>query len=123
MRKKYDYILYSILACLWAISATAAFLPKGGSLAIEVTRDGKTLMTLPFSSIRDGQEFEFRSDAGFNIISALDGTIKMTSADCPGRDCVRMPGIGRKGGTIVCVPHRLLVRVISGNETIDSLSY
>jgi hypothetical protein len=123
MRKKYDYILYSVLACLLAVSAAAALLPGGGSLAVEVVRDGKTLMTRSLSSIRDGQEFEFRSDAGFNIISARDGTIKMISADCPGGDCVRMRGIGSGGGTIVCVPHGLLVRVVSGNETIDSLSY
>jgi hypothetical protein len=48
----------------------------------------------------------------------------MVSADCPGGDCVRAGTIKNAGESVVCLPHKLTVRLTteSARET-DAVSY
>jgi hypothetical protein len=48
----------------------------------------------------------------------------MVSADCPGGDCLRTREIRKNGEMIVCVPHRLLIRIISSQRPeVDAVSH
>jgi hypothetical protein len=125
--KKYDPVLYAALAVIFAASCAFAYLPgrPGGSLTVEVTRDGapalsKRLDRLAGSVLTFGEP---GAGGNFNEIS-IGGGVRMTSADCPGGDCLRAGEIRRAGEVIVCVPHKLIVKLTSATPAeIDALSY
>lgn len=46
-----------------------------------------------------------------NVIDIKDGKVSVTSATCPDRICVKQGTISKKGETIVCLPHRLVIEI------------
>ena len=52
-----------------------------------------------------------------NVCEIKDGKAYMLSADCPDHLCMKQKSIDEKGGTIVCLPNKV---VIEGNKNSDS---
>lgn len=46
-----------------------------------------------------------------------DGKIRFLSSDCPDQVCVRTGFISLAGQTAVCLPHRLVIRIISDSPS------
>lgn len=40
----------------------------------------------------------------------------MISATCPDHLCIKQGAINKKGQSIICLPHKLIVEVVSGDE-------
>lgn len=53
-------------------------------------------------------------DADYNVLVISHGAAEITSANCGDHTCVRMGKISREGEVIVCLPHRLTVRIEGG---------
>ena len=51
---------------------------------------------------------------GRNVLRIQNGQAFMAEADCDGGDCLQMQPIGTHGGTIVCLPHRVVVSLEQG---------
>ena len=58
---------------------------------------------------------------GINVVVIDDNKVYVDSADCPGKDCVKRGIITRSGEEIICLPHRLVIR-IEGGEGIDVMA-
>ena len=107
--KKNDLILILIFALI-SISVYAGlklFSHTGNSVIIAV--DNNVLHTLPLdtdTSIRIPFE-----DGGYNDIVINDGKAYVSSASCPDKICVNHPAINKSGETIVCLPHKLTVKI------------
>ena len=50
-----------------------------------------------------------------NVLVIKDGVAFVESADCPDEVCVAHLPISREGETIVCLPHRLVIRIVGGD--------
>lgn len=61
------------------------------------------------------------TDAGSNTFTIQDGIVFMEDADCHDHICVSMNGISRQGQTIVCLPHKLVLAIVSKDSS--SLPY
>ena len=48
-----------------------------------------------------------------------DGKASMAKADCPDKICVNHAAISKKGETIVCLPHKVVVEVVDENGIQD----
>ena len=64
----------------------------------------------------DGQEYrrmdiEISTEYGHNTVHVAPGSIAVTEADCPDGICVAQGAIDRGGVPIVCMPHRLVVKI------------
>lgn len=51
-----------------------------------------------------------------NIIQIKNHEAFMIKVTCPDHLCIKQGKINKKGATIVCLPHHLVVEVIEGNE-------
>jgi hypothetical protein len=48
----------------------------------------------------------------------------MTAADCPDKLCVKQRSIAKEGETIVCLPHRVVVKISGGERpVIDGVTW
>ena len=85
--------------------------------AAEIYLNGELLKTV---SLSEECEFTIDCGSGHNTVTVRGGTISVTEADCPDKVCVRMGAIS--GGTvpIVCLPHRLEIRVVNGADSVDA---
>ncbi len=82
----------------------------------EIYQNGELIRTV---SLSENTEFTVYCDEGFNVVTVEDGKICVSSADCPDKVCVRQGKISGKV-PIVCLPHRLEIRVVGGDESVDA---
>ena len=111
---KYDHWLFLIIlmSALLALALVHFKSPAGRS--VTVTVDGKVFGSWPLD--RD-EEIVIESGSHFkNVLVIRDGEAMMTEADCPDKICVHHKPISRRGESIICLPHKLVVE-ISGEKT------
>ncbi len=75
--------------------------------------DGKVIGTYTWTPEMDPEEI--RIDAGqgrYNVIRSTSQGVDIQEANCPDQICVRWGRINSPGHTIVCLPHRVVVRMI-----------
>ena len=60
-----------------------------------------------------------------NRCEIRDGEVRMMDADCPDQICVHTRAIDARGGSIVCLPHQVILRVVDGDaqgQEVDSVA-
>jgi hypothetical protein len=60
-----------------------------------------------------------------NVCEIRDGKVSMIRADCPDQICVKSAPIDRHGGTIVCMPNKVILRITDadgGEDTPDAVA-
>lgn len=63
------------------------------------------------------QTYKYIDDDGdYNLIEVADGRIRIKDANCGDQICVRRGWASKKGETIVCLPHKLVIEI----QTNDS---
>ena len=82
---------------------------KQGQL-IEITKDNQIY---GYYSLNEDQIIKIDQK---NTIQIKNQKVKMIQATCPDHLCIKQGKINKKGATIVCLPHHLVVEVIEGNE-------
>lgn len=65
-------------------------------------------------------EYRVECDGGFNLVVVENGEVFVADADCPDRVCVETGGISGGAVPIVCLPHRVEVRVVNGANEVDA---
>ena len=86
------------------------FRPGGQGAWVVVTADGREVARYALDqdrTVRLGAE-------DYNILEISGGAAAVTEANCGDHTCVRTGKISREGERIVCLPHRLIIRVEGG---------
>lgn len=60
--------------------------------------------------------FTVESEHGTNTIRVSEGRISVISADCPDQVCVASGAISGGAVPIICLPHRLEIRIVSAAD-------
>lgn len=103
MFKKADiYLIFMIAAICFA--GIFSFAPKTGE-RISVTVDGKEFCQASLS-------VDKTIELPHGTLVIENGQVRMTDSDCPDQICVRQGGIS--AGSLICLPNRVVVRVIGG---------
>lgn len=126
MRKRFgknDIILISVILIAGLIMLFAwRYLGTGDGARVQVTVDGKVYGTYPLSKEKT---VEIKDDDG-NVTNTLlisGGKADMISADCPDHLCVDQRAISKEKESIICLPNKVVVTIVSGEESdIDSIS-
>ena len=114
--QKGDWLAVAVTLLL-AVAVFFLFLPKesGAPAVAEIYLDGQLIYQLPLDT---PAELEVSGDY-HNTVTVRDGKISVTASDCPGEDCVHSGAIGTSGRSIVCLPNRLEIRVVSAPGDVD----
>lgn len=88
---------------------------NGNYLKVEL--NGKEYGTYPLNK---DKTFKIKIDKDeYNIVEIKNGKVKMREANCRDLLCTHMPSIEKVGETIVCLPHRLILEIISSDDKKD----
>ena len=109
--KKYkkDILLLSFL--ILAGLMVAIFTYKGEAVGKEtvVTIDSREYGTYPLDQDISVEIPGYHG--GVNILTIKNKTVSITDADCPDKLCVKTGSIKSINETIICLPHRVVVRI------------
>ena len=82
----------------------------GGTIAV-ITVDGQEYKRIDLSRVTESYDIEIDTKYGHNTVHVEPGCIAVTQANCPDGICVAQGAIDRGGVPIVCMPHRLVVKI------------
>jgi len=114
--KKTDLIL--VVIALIAAAAIWLFYSAGAEkgLTAVVTVDGEVKAELPMDK---SGIVPIETEWGYNIVVVEEGEAFVVEADCRDQICVDHKKIDKTGETIVCLPHKMVVEIIGGEEEMD----
>ena len=115
-KRRYDLILIAV--CLFvslALWAAVSLTKKPGETVV-VTVAGEEYATYPLDEER---EVVIETENGKNVLVIKDGYADITDATCPDGLCERQRKINKSGETLVCLPNKVTVTVIGGEEGVD----
>lgn len=120
--KKNDVIFLAVLifvvAAVYLIFSLCT--TKKGS-SVEILVDGVSYGTY---SLQEEQTIPIQiQNTTTNILEIKDGKANMVEADCPDQLCVHQKAISKDKETIVCLPNKVVVQVLSDTESeFDSVA-
>ena len=119
---RYDIGLVLIILLVAAIFLIVfgQFRKKSGS-QVAVSVDGTVIGTYFLDENQTVTITGF--EGGYNVLRIQDGKASIYDADCPDKLCVHQCAITNQGESLICLPHRVVVTVIGGEEgTLDAVT-
>jgi hypothetical protein len=119
--KKWDFIIIAIvlLAGLgsWLLLRGDSSNPADRQVEIHV--DGVLTNTV---SLSENQEIPIVSTKGHNLLRIRDGSAWIVKADCASQTCVHTGRKSVAGSMIVCLPNRVVVKILGQPEGVDAIA-
>jgi len=115
--KRGDLLLISVILAAalllmvprWVQSGQESEKNHNTPLTAVIKVEGKVYQTVTLT--KEEQTVEIRTKRGYNLVKVHDYGIEMVDADCPDEICLTFGFKTKKGDTIVCLPHRVIVEV------------
>ena len=115
--RKGDLLAAGFVLLLVLISALLLTrLTADSSRFAQIYQDGALVREVPLDV---EQTFQIRGSYT-NTVTVQDGKIAVTHSDCPTGDCVRQGWLS-VGGTIICLPNRVEIRLSSDSDVDISI--
>ena len=113
--KKKDIILIASLLILAVIGLFAVkYFQREEGATVIISIDGREYGRY---SLDSEETIEIRDELGYNVVHISGGYADVTSADCPDQICVDHAPIRFNNETIVCLPHKLVVEILGGEDS------
>ena len=117
--KKSD--LYLMAGCLLAALVCCGLwlLLRKDGLAVAVEQEGKASARY---ALNEDRIVRIEGTEGYNTLVIEGGEAWLSEADCPNLLCVKTGKIRYAGQSIVCLPHKLAVRIVGGASPLDAVT-
>lgn len=118
-KHKNDIILIAVcLALAFAAWGAVRLTRKVGAYIIISADTGSGQTEIARYPLDKDAVIPITTPSGTNTLTIKDGAAKMTESDCPRHLCENQGAIRYSGQMIVCLPHKLIVRV-AGTDGAD----
>lgn len=111
-----DFIVIGIILVL-SISiyfVTTKKTSNSSNKSVQIIVDGKIYKETPLTS--EDKSFTIDTKHGHNIVKIENGYVYMYESNCKDQICIRMGKIKDVGDNIICLPNRLLIKVVADDN-------
>ena len=119
--KKADIVLFFALILLGAVLTLAPLVSgeeeNGAKVVIHV--EGKVYGTY---SLSKDQTITIDENDHHNLVIIESGKVRMEESNCDNQTCVHQGAIDSSFLPIVCLPNRVMVQIVDGEEAYDAIS-
>ena len=111
--QKKDWVLIAVIIC---VTGLALFLHEfiggkgAGCATVKVRGEIEGIYSL-------AEDRTIEINGGTNILQIKNGTVDMTTADCPDKLCVNQKSISKNGESIICLPNKVVVTIDSKEDS------
>lgn len=110
-----DILFIVLLALIGLGLAAGIYLPSHDDAGqLEVVQNGTVIMTFPLD--REMEKTITDKTGGSNTFRIENGRVTMIAASCGDKTCINTGAISHTGESIVCLPHRLVLRAAGGRD-------
>jgi hypothetical protein len=95
------------------------FTRKTDGTVANIYQNGVCVYSVDLSAVSEPYELTFTDAAGENKVLIQQGRICVIEADCADRICVNQGWLSDSASPIVCLPHRLVIRIETDAEAAD----
>ena len=115
--KKKDIILIAAVLAISLISLAAIKMTQKDGKEVIVTVEGKEVYK---TSIKKDQIYQIPEKNGTNVMQIKDGKVTMIEATCPDHYCMKQKAVDEHGGSIICLPNKVVIEGENTAEDSDS---
>ena len=109
--KRNDWILAGIILLIaGSIIIVQNLTPNSINASVSITIDGNLYASY---SLSENERVDIN---GSNILIIEEGKARMIDANCPDQLCVHQKAISKDGESIICLPNKIVVSIIGGEE-------
>ena len=113
--KKKEIIIFAIIFAVAVISIFAVRLATAGDAkGVLITVDGEEYRKIKLTE-KTEMVIMVETEYGINEVFISNGSVNVIYADCPNQICVETKDAVEIGDLIVCLPHKMVVEIISWN--------
>lgn len=120
-------IVLSSVGTLWYLYlGPGAASGSDRSVIAEIYQNGSLIHTINLDTVTESYTIRIDGDNGaYNIVEIHPGEIGMREASCPDGLCAAMGFIHTEAIPITCLPNKVVIRIIKGEnpDHIDSMVY
>lgn len=120
MKNRIWIIIFSlsliVCAALWLLVSNA----PSQSKIVGIYQNGCLVEKIDLNSVTAEREITLSGEYGTNTISISQGHIKMKSAECPDKICVKHGELEKSGSPIVCLPNRVVIKFEDSTDSADA---
>jgi len=119
-KRKYrnDLLFITILVVTVVILGAGMYFLRSGGDTVTVTVDGAAYGTYPLAV---DTVVDIPTEEGHNRLVIRDCKAYMEYADCPDGICAAHRPISRQGESIVCLPHKVVVTVVTTDDNAPDI--
>lgn len=118
--KKCDVIIYFfILTLIISIFIYGFFSEDKKAGSIEVYENGK--LSYLYELQKDYRKIKLELKNGFEEIEIKDNKVRAIDADCSNKLCIRQGWIAQTGDMIICIPNKLVIKIVGNKQEVDSI--
>ena len=122
--KKADiFVIFLIVIASFLIYFFTNKLPEEDaniSKKVVITVDGKIFKEVPLTKDTD-EKIDINTVYGKNEVIIEKGEVHMHESNCKDKICMKMGKISIPGDSIICLPNRVMVKIVSDKKNHDSL--
>ena len=111
MKRRDWIILFAALALALGLFAIRRYAGREIGTDFIVAIDGQEVLRAPLA--KDGSYPIRQDDGALNLVAVEDGHVFVREANCRDGLCMRQGRTNTAAKTLVCLPHRLTVRVVT----------
>ena len=115
-------MVLAVLAAAFFLFFWQRYVMSGNGVTVVAERNGEVIGSYPLDH---NQRLAFTDDKGKRNVRVIqEGKAYMEEADCPDKLCVKQKAIERNGESIICLPHKLVIRIAGGEEgEVDAVAW
>lgn len=114
-KKKDLLLIITVLIIALAFYFCQEFTGENSDNQVVVMVDGETYGTYDLN-----EDQTISINHGSNILKIQDKEAKIIEADCPDKLCVHQSPISKSSQSIICLPNKLVVKIVAGHGNEDS---
>ncbi len=110
------FVVITVICILWII-----FTNNQPSTGAEILVNGKVVRRINDIGSDEEKEIVIENEYGKNVIVYGRGEIYVKEADCKNRTCVHFGSISKAGQSIICAPHKLVIKITGSDNEADAV--
>lgn len=116
-----DWAVFAVVLLLAAAAALPFLLAPSGALTCEI-RQGDSVVRRVRLADGYADTITIKGETVTNVIEISGKTVRFASSDCPDQVCVRTGTLTRAGQIAVCLPNRVVVRLVGVGQEVDAIA-